>query len=66
MNKNNLWLLEAIIWFFFVYYLLYSIKTPGINLWTSSLILLALGSAGIMACPWIRLFTEHLKNSRGK
>jgi len=65
MDKKEglMYVVEAVIWFFFVYYLLYSIKNP-VNLWVSALILLVLAYAGTITCPWFRMFTKHLKNKK--
>jgi hypothetical protein len=63
MKKDGLMYVNAVIWFFFVYYLLYSIKNP-VNLWTSSLVLLILAYAGTITCPWFRMFAKHLKNDK--
>ncbi len=61
-SKYWMWsIIEAVIWLIFVYYLLYSIKTPDVNLWASAVILLVLGYAGTLACPWVRMFVKHLK-----
>lgn len=52
--KNWFWaIVEAVIWYGFIYYLLYVLKNP-VDLWTASLVLLALGYAGAIACPWFR------------
>ncbi len=54
MKKSILFwgVIEAVIWYGFIYYLLYAIKNP-IELWLSSAILLALMTLGTMACPWV-------------
>ena len=44
---------EAVIWFAFIYYALYSIKNP-VNLFMSALILLVLAYIGTLTCPWFR------------
>ncbi|MFB6181579.1 MAG: hypothetical protein ABEJ24_01650 [Candidatus Magasanikbacteria bacterium] len=56
------WLLsivEAVLWFGFIYFWLYVIKhptsqLPGDSLVLSSLILLAIAYAAILSCPWFR------------
>ncbi|HJO14642.1 MAG TPA: hypothetical protein QGG70_01170 [Candidatus Pacearchaeota archaeon] len=64
MKKENLmYAIEAVIWFFFIYYFLYTIKNP-VNLWVSALILLVLGYIGTITCPWFVMFTKHLKNKK--
>lgn len=53
--KKSVWIwgiIEAVIWYGFIYYLLYSLKNP-VDLWFSSLVLLILVFAGTMACPWV-------------
>ena len=55
MNKKD-WLLaglEAVIWYLFIYYALYSVKNP-VNLRVSALVLLVLAYVGTIACPWFR------------
>ncbi len=53
-TKNLFWgVVEAVIWFTFIYYLLYAIKNP-VELWKASLILLVLMYLGMASCPWIR------------
>ncbi len=60
------WLLsgvEAIVWYAFIYYALYSIKNP-VDLRVSALILLVLAFLGTIACPWFRrtqAFKEMVK-----
>ena len=54
--KTKNWFLvifEAIVWYGFVYYLLYSIKN-SVNLYISSLVLLTLIYVGTISCPWFR------------
>ncbi len=65
MSTKNWFLavIEAIVWFGFIYYLLYSIKNP-VNLWMSAVILLALFYIGTLLCPWFRqtkAFKDMLK-----
>lgn len=63
-SKYWSWMIgEAVLWYFFMYYLLYSIKNPT-NLWLSALILLVLGYLGTLTCPWLRMFTKHVKNKK--
>ncbi len=47
-------LLEGVVWYFFIFYLLDTIKKPGRNLWIASAILLALFYFGFVLCPWVR------------
>ncbi len=54
--KRSVWvwgIVEAIIWYGFIYYLLYAIKNP-VELWLSSAILLVLATLGTVACPWVQ------------
>ena len=54
--KSKDWFLavvEAVIWYGFIYYLLYTIKNPA-DLWQSALILLGLAYLGTISCPWLR------------
>ena len=44
---------EAIIWYGFIYYFLYSIKNP-VNLYVSALVLIVLIYIGTISCPWFR------------
>ena len=55
MKKNDLLsgILEAGIWYIFIYYFLYVLKN-SVELWLASLVLLALTYAGFFACPWFR------------
>ncbi|HHG89792.1 MAG TPA: hypothetical protein ENJ90_04835 [Devosia sp.] len=53
--KTSVWLwgiVETVIWYGFIYYLLYVLKNP-VDLWFSSAVLLALVYAGTAACPWV-------------
>ena len=45
--------IEAVIWYFFIYYALFALKTD-VNLWNAALILLVLAYVGFIACPWFR------------
>lgn len=47
-------LLEAVVWYFFIYYSLNTIKKPNRNLWIAAAVLLALFYLGFVLCPWIR------------
>lgn len=47
-------LLEAVVWYFFLYYLLLTLKKPDRNLWIASAVLLALFYLGFILCPWVR------------
>lgn len=47
-------LLEGVVCYFFIYYLLLTIKKPDRNLWTASAILLVLFYLGFILCPWVR------------
>ena len=52
--KNwGLAILEAVIWYVFVYYFLFVLKNET-NLYLSTLILLALMYVGTLVCPWFR------------
>ena len=44
---------EAIIWYFFFWYLLDTLKRDR-NLWMAALVLLVLFYLGFVTCPWIR------------
>lgn len=55
---------EAIMWFAFLYYLLFSIKND-VNLVQSAIILLIIGYLGAWACPLIRN-SEGWKKTWGK
>ena len=47
-------LLEGVVWYFFIYYLLTTIKKPDRNLWIASAVLLVLLYVGFVLCPWVR------------
>lgn len=47
-------LLEAVVWYFFIYYSLDTIRKPNRNLWLASAILIALFYLGFILCPWVR------------
>ena len=61
MNAKDWFLagVEAVVWYVFIYYALYSIKNP-VNLFVSALILLVLAYIGTISCPWFRR-TEAFK-----
>jgi multisubunit Na+/H+ antiporter MnhF subunit len=44
---------EAVIWYCFIYYLIYAIKNP-VELWQSALVLLILAYLGTILCPWMQ------------
>jgi hypothetical protein len=45
--------LEAVLWYFFLWFGLDSLKR-GRNPWLAAAVLLALGYAALVACPWVR------------
>ncbi|KAA1258234.1 hypothetical protein LF1_07500 [Rubripirellula obstinata] len=47
-------LLEGVVWYFFIYYLIDTIRKPTRNLWVASGVLLALFCLGFVLCPWVR------------
>ncbi|QEG35897.1 hypothetical protein [Bythopirellula goksoeyrii] len=47
-------LLEAVVWYFFIYYWLDTLRKPSRNLWIASAVLLALFYLGLVLCPWVR------------
>ncbi len=54
--KTKDWLLagfEAIVWYVFIYYFIYTIKNP-VNLYVSALVLIILAYLGAITCPWFR------------
>ncbi len=54
--KTKDWVLaaiEAFLWYNFIYYFLYSIKTD-VDLSKNAFILLLLGYAASICCPWVR------------
>jgi hypothetical protein len=55
---------EAVIWYFFIYYLLFAVQNE-VNLWTASLVLLVLAYLGTITCPWFRK-TDAWKRLWGK
>lgn len=56
MNPSHIVLgvLEAVVWYFFLWYFLTTLREPKRNLWIASGILLALFYAGFALCPWLR------------
>ena len=46
-------IVEAVIWYFFLWYFLSVLKKDR-NLWVAALILLILAYLGFVTCPWIR------------
>ncbi|MEK7543162.1 MAG: hypothetical protein AAB503_02565 [Patescibacteria group bacterium] len=56
--------LEAGVWYVFIYYGLYVLKNP-VELWSAALILLALMYAGVLVCPWIH-YTDGWRRMMGK
>ena len=64
-SKDWFWaIVEAVIWYGFIYYLLYAIKNP-VGLRQSALVLLVIGYLGTIACPWLRN-TEGWRRMLGK
>ncbi len=55
--KTSLWLwgiVETVIWYGFIYYLLYVLQNPAaVDLWFASGVLLVLAFAGTISCPWV-------------
>lgn len=49
-------ILEALVWYIFIVYFLYSLKNP-VNIYISGLILLTLGYVGCLLCPIFRYST---------
>lgn len=47
-------LVEAVLWYFFLYYLLFTIKRPERNVWIAAAVLLTLFYTGFVLCPWVR------------
>lgn len=66
MKKSDLvrGILEAGIWYVFIYYFLYVLKNP-VELWSAALVLLVLMYAGIFVCPWVR-YTQGWRRILGK
>ncbi|MDO8482387.1 MAG: hypothetical protein Q7S86_01050 [bacterium] len=55
MNSKNLVraVAEAVVWYAFIVYLLYSLTNP-VNIYISGLVLLVLMYLGVWICPWVR------------
>ena len=47
-------LIEAVVWYFFLWYLLATLKKPNRNPWIAAAVLLGLFYLGFVLCPWIR------------
>ena len=47
-------LIEAVLWYAFIYFFIYTIKAPYINLYVNCLILLILVYLAAITCPWIK------------
>ncbi len=47
-------LIEAVVWYVFIFYWLYTIRKPERNLWIASAVLLGLFYFGFVLCPWVR------------
>ena len=62
-GKNFIYVVDAIIWYFFFYYLLFAIENAG-DLWVDSLVLLILAYAGVWTCPWTRKFEKHIDKKK--
>jgi len=67
MNSKEglMYVVEAIIWYSFIYYLLLIITSgTGFNLWIDSLVLLILAYVGILVCPWTWKFEKHISKKK--
>ena len=66
MKKADIFsgIIEAIIWYVFIYYIIYILKNP-VEIWLSALILLVLMYAGVSVCPWVR-HTDSWRRMMGK
>jgi hypothetical protein len=68
MDRTD-WLLavlETVIWYGFLWYLLFAIRR-GTTLWQDAAVLLALAYLGTMLCPWVhrtRAWEETVGNLR--
>ena len=62
MKKNDMLrgILEAGIWYLFIYYMLYVLKNP-VDLWQASLILLVLAYVAVFVCPWVGYMSSWRK-----
>ncbi|PHQ35062.1 MULTISPECIES: hypothetical protein [Rhodopirellula] len=47
-------ILEAIVWYFFIWYLLSTLRAKERNLWLASFVLLMLAYVAFALCPWLR------------
>ena len=47
-------ILEAIAWYFFIWYLLSTLRAKERNLWLASFVLLILAYVAFALCPWLR------------
>lgn len=45
---------EAIVWYFFIWYALSTIREKERNLWIAAFVLLFLAYVGAILCPWLR------------
>lgn len=64
MGKEGwMYVLEAIIWYVFLAYFLFSI-TIGTRIWIDALVLLVLAYLGTLACPWTWKFKKLFKESK--
>jgi hypothetical protein len=66
MKKSDLLrgILEAGVWYVFIYYFLYVLKNP-VELWLAALVLLVLAYVGFWVCPWIR-YMDSWRRMMGK
>jgi len=55
MSKKNWlwWIVEAILWYVWIYFFLYTIKN-NIDISVAALILLIIGYLATLSCPWFR------------
>ncbi len=66
MKKSDLLrgILEAVVWYIFIYFLLYVLKNP-VELWSAALIFLVLAYVGVFVCPWVR-YTDSWRRMMGR
>ncbi len=66
MKKSDILrgILEAGVWYVFIYYLLYVLKNP-VELWQAALVLLVLAYVGVFVCPWVR-YTDSWRRMMGR
>lgn len=50
---------EAVLWYVFIYVLLYSLKNE-VNLYLASLVLLVVGYVATITCPWVQKWLKTL------